>query len=84
MPIVITQLTSTNNLLRYLTPALIPLAIVMGMLVDGIGWERSMADQAVSVLARLEAPDRLVEAAKRFGLALKERKVHVRYQQPSR
>src|SRR5260370_27038803 len=39
-PIVIVQSTGVNHLLRYLTPALIPLAILVGVLADRIGWTR--------------------------------------------
>jgi 4-amino-4-deoxy-L-arabinose transferase-like glycosyltransferase len=38
LPIVIVQAAGVNHLLRYLTPALIPLAIIVGVLADRIGW----------------------------------------------
>jgi 4-amino-4-deoxy-L-arabinose transferase-like glycosyltransferase len=37
-PIVVVQATSVNHLLRYLTPALIPLAIIVGVLASHVGW----------------------------------------------
>jgi 4-amino-4-deoxy-L-arabinose transferase-like glycosyltransferase len=49
-PLVIMQLTSTNHLLRYLTPALVPLAIVIGVLVDRTGCMRSMTAIAICIL----------------------------------
>ena len=48
MPLVLTQLCSTNHLLRYLTPAVIPLAIGVGVLADRTGWTRSWALIATS------------------------------------
>ncbi len=50
VPIVLIQLTSTNHLLRYLTPAVIPLAIAVGILVGSLGWATSKAMQAVACL----------------------------------
>jgi len=40
VPIVLIQLAGTNDLLRYLTPAIIPFAIVVGLLADKTGWTR--------------------------------------------
>ncbi|HET8925057.1 MAG TPA: glycosyltransferase family 39 protein [Candidatus Acidoferrum sp.] len=40
VPIVLIQLAGTNDLLRYLTPAMIPLAILVGVLADKTGWTR--------------------------------------------
>lgn len=40
-PILLAQLSGTNHLLRHISPAVIPLAIVIGMLVDKIDWGRS-------------------------------------------
>jgi hypothetical protein len=48
LPLVLAQLTSSNDLLRYLTPAIIPLAIVAGVLADSTGWVRSKTAMAVS------------------------------------
>ncbi len=48
LPIVLAQLSGTNHLLRHISPAIIPLAIVIGMLADNIGWTRSGAAIAVS------------------------------------
>jgi 4-amino-4-deoxy-L-arabinose transferase-like glycosyltransferase len=50
VPLVLVQLTSTNNLLRYLTPAVIPLAIAVGLLVGSVGWVTSKAMQTVAGL----------------------------------
>ncbi len=47
-PIVIAQLCSTNHLLRHITPAVIPLAIAVGVLADRTGWARSRVSVAVS------------------------------------
>jgi 4-amino-4-deoxy-L-arabinose transferase-like glycosyltransferase len=48
LPIVLAQLSGTNHLLRHISPAIIPLSIVIGMLADTIGWTRSGAAIAVS------------------------------------
>ena len=48
LPIVLAQLSGTNHLLRHITPAVIPLAIVIGMLADTIEWTRSAAAITVS------------------------------------
>jgi hypothetical protein len=45
---VILQLSGMNHNLRYLTPAVIPLAIATGVLSDATGWIRSRAAVAVS------------------------------------
>ena len=37
LPIVLAQLAGTNHLLRHISPAVIPLAIVVGLLADGTG-----------------------------------------------
>jgi 4-amino-4-deoxy-L-arabinose transferase-like glycosyltransferase len=50
VPIIIVQLTSTNHLLRYLTPAVIPLAIAVGILVGSIGWATSKTIQAAACI----------------------------------
>jgi len=48
LPLVALQLSGTNHLLRYLCPAVIPLAIAIGVLSDVTGWIRSRAAMAVS------------------------------------
>src|SRR5271166_4026701 len=40
VPIVLAQLSGTNHLLRHITPAIIPLAIAVGVLADNTGWTR--------------------------------------------
>jgi 4-amino-4-deoxy-L-arabinose transferase-like glycosyltransferase len=47
LPIVLAQLSGTNHLLRHISPAVIPLSIVIGVLADTIGWTRSGAAIAV-------------------------------------
>jgi 4-amino-4-deoxy-L-arabinose transferase-like glycosyltransferase len=41
LPLVAAQLSGTNHLLRYLCPAVIPLAIAVGILSETTGWTRS-------------------------------------------
>jgi len=48
LPIVLAQLTGTNHLLRHISPAVIPLAIAMGILSDRAGWLHSKAAIAAS------------------------------------
>jgi 4-amino-4-deoxy-L-arabinose transferase-like glycosyltransferase len=48
LPIVLAQLSGTNHLLRHISPAVIPLAITVGVLADTSGWTRSIAASAVS------------------------------------
>ncbi|HVS88079.1 MAG TPA: glycosyltransferase family 39 protein [Candidatus Acidoferrum sp.] len=43
LPLMVLQLSGTNHLLRYLCPAVIPFAIVVGVLSDVSGWIRSRA-----------------------------------------
>jgi len=50
VPIVVTQLAGTNHLLRHLSPAVIPLAISVGVLSDKTGWARSKAALTISSL----------------------------------
>jgi hypothetical protein len=50
IPIVLTQLGGTNHLLRYISPAVIPLAIAMGVLANQTLWSRSTAGVAISSL----------------------------------
>ena len=47
-PIVLAQLTGTNQLLRHISPAVIPLAIAMGVLADCTGWARAGLSVAIS------------------------------------
>lgn len=47
LPIVLTQLSGTNDLLRHVSPAVIPFAVGFGLLADGTGWIRSRAALAV-------------------------------------
>jgi hypothetical protein len=48
VPILIAQLSGTNHELRHITPAVIPLAIAIGVLADRTGWVRYRAYLAVS------------------------------------
>ena len=48
VPIIIAQLSGTNHLLRHISPAMIPLAITVGVLADKTGWTRSKIPMAVS------------------------------------
>jgi hypothetical protein len=48
MPIVLAQLSGTNHLLRHISPAVIPLAITVGVMADQTGWTRSKASLAIS------------------------------------
>jgi 4-amino-4-deoxy-L-arabinose transferase-like glycosyltransferase len=48
VPIVLSQLSGTNHLLRHISPAIIPLAIAIGVLSDKVGWGRSGASFAAS------------------------------------
>jgi 4-amino-4-deoxy-L-arabinose transferase-like glycosyltransferase len=50
LPLVALQLSGTNHLLRYLCPAVIPFAIVVGVLSDVTGWIRSRAALAISAM----------------------------------
>jgi hypothetical protein len=47
-PIVLAQLMGTNHLLRHISPAAIPLAIIVGVLADKTGWTRSWPQIAIS------------------------------------
>jgi 4-amino-4-deoxy-L-arabinose transferase-like glycosyltransferase len=47
-PIMLAQLTGTNHLLRHISPALIPLAITVGVLADWSGWARAGLSMAIS------------------------------------
>jgi 4-amino-4-deoxy-L-arabinose transferase-like glycosyltransferase len=48
VPLVAAQLSGTNHLLRYLVPAVIPLAIAIGLLSGQSGWARSRKAVAIS------------------------------------
>jgi len=50
VPIVLAQLCSTNHLLRYISPAVIPLAITIGVLADQTGWARTWAPATISYI----------------------------------
>jgi 4-amino-4-deoxy-L-arabinose transferase-like glycosyltransferase len=50
IPIVLAQLSGTNHLLRHISPAVIPLAIVVGVLAERTGWTRSSASVATSAV----------------------------------
>ena len=50
IPIVLTQVSSTNHLLRYLTPSVIPLAIACGVLAGSMTWATSRIMQGVTLL----------------------------------
>ncbi len=47
-PILLAQLSGTNHLLRHISPAVIPLAIAIGMLVDKVNWGRSAGSITIS------------------------------------
>ncbi len=48
VPIVLIQLTGTNDLLRHISPAMIPLAITVGVLAEKVGWVSSTPAIAIS------------------------------------
>jgi 4-amino-4-deoxy-L-arabinose transferase-like glycosyltransferase len=48
IPIVLAQLSGTNHLLRHISPAVIPLAIVVGLMAEQTGWTRSQTLLTVS------------------------------------
>jgi 4-amino-4-deoxy-L-arabinose transferase-like glycosyltransferase len=48
LPIICAQLSGTNHLLRHVSPAMIPLAITVGILFESVGWDRSRAMTAVA------------------------------------
>jgi 4-amino-4-deoxy-L-arabinose transferase-like glycosyltransferase len=48
VPILCVQLSGTNHLLRHVSPAVIPLAIVIGVLADRTEWAHSLAPIVVS------------------------------------
>lgn len=48
VPIMLTQLSGTNYLLRHISPAVIPFAVGFGLLADATGWVRSRAALTVS------------------------------------
>ena len=50
LPIVLVQLSGTNHLLRHISPAVIPLAVIVGVLADATGWGHSAVTTAISSL----------------------------------
>jgi len=48
LPLVALQLSGTNHLLRYLSPAVIPVAIAVGVLAEASGWIRFKPALAIS------------------------------------
>ena len=51
LPLVLVQLAGTNHLLRYLCPALVPLAIAVGLLANVSGWSSSPTLLGISTLS---------------------------------
>jgi 4-amino-4-deoxy-L-arabinose transferase-like glycosyltransferase len=47
-PLVLAQLIGTNDLLRHISPAVIPLAIAVGAMADWTGWARAKLSIAIS------------------------------------
>ena len=50
LPLVAAQLSGTNHLLRHITPAVVPLAVSVGLVADRSGWTRSNLALSVSVV----------------------------------
>ena len=50
LPIVLIQLTGTNQLLRHISPAMIPLAIAIGALAEWTGWAQGGMSTAVTAI----------------------------------
>lgn len=50
IPIIVAQLSGTNHELRHITPAVIPLAITLGVLANQTGWVRSRSALVASGL----------------------------------
>jgi 4-amino-4-deoxy-L-arabinose transferase-like glycosyltransferase len=50
LPLLLLQISSTNHLLRYITPSVIPFAIAVGVLAERVGWTRSIAAISASGL----------------------------------
>jgi hypothetical protein len=48
VPIVLIQLSGTNHLLRHISPAIVPLAITVGVLAGKVGWVSSVPAVALS------------------------------------
>lgn len=48
LPLMVLQVSGMNHNLRYLTPAVIPLAIAIGVLSDATGWIHSRASVAIA------------------------------------
>lgn len=49
LPIIAAQLSGTNHLLRHITPSVIPLAIILGVVASASGWITSWAATVISV-----------------------------------
>jgi len=60
LPLVLLQLTGTNHQLRYLCPAVVPLAIAVGLLAHVSGWSNSPALLGISALSLLAQLSMLV------------------------
>jgi 4-amino-4-deoxy-L-arabinose transferase-like glycosyltransferase len=54
IPIVLLQLTGTNHQLRHITPAVIPLAIAVGLLAQQAGWMRPAPLILTAVLCSMQ------------------------------
>jgi hypothetical protein len=50
IPIVLIQLTGTNQLLRHISPAMIPLAIALGALAEWTGWAQGGVSTAITAV----------------------------------
>jgi len=50
IPIVLVQLTGTNQLLRHITPAMIPFAIAIGALAEWTGWAQESMSTAITAV----------------------------------
>jgi len=48
LPIILVQLSGTNHLLRHISPAVIPLAIIVGLVASQTGWARSRVSLTAS------------------------------------
>ncbi|MGA8432433.1 MAG: glycosyltransferase family 39 protein [Candidatus Sulfotelmatobacter sp.] len=48
LPIMCAQLSGTNHLLRHISPAMIPLAVAIGVLFESLGWAQNWTMSAVA------------------------------------
>lgn len=48
VPLILAQLSGTNHLLRHISPAVVPLAIAIGVLGDRTGWTRTWVPITIS------------------------------------